>query len=410
MSYTDLQLKNATQIAYLNLQQAVKSLIADGKKGPFTIRELIAEYIDFDLAKGDLRWEGKDIRDFKLQELVQYSSMRNLDKQIVSNLSDEVLDWKLVDIHDTIDENGFYGCVIESSSNDAIVAFRGSEGLDNYSGLVNDWAKADIMLLNTRETEQHKEVEKFANELIKRDVLTKYKNIATTGHSLGGNLASHFAIISSYEGKEPIFDKLSQAVNFDGPGVSEEYLEYFEDGVQKAGSKITHYKWSPVGNILMDIPGEKREFLDVAECSKEKSVLEKIKYDTFHKHDTRSLIFDKDGKAKRGKKCIFDSAFGRFTKMVDKFVPPTVTDQIYAIASAEFSKYAYETEDGKIGVRLSPFSKKGKKRLKKRSDLEIKCGDMKEGIVNCIGSYANDIAKTIAYKVQEPKTLVYLDR
>lgn len=206
MEYTDKELKEATQIAYLGfIEKSEINLRADGKKGPFTIKELI-----------------KDVE------------LDDFDKKIMENLTEEMLNWKIVDINDTINQNGFYGCVIETSPENAIVAFRGSEGFDTYSGLVYDWAQSDFGLLNSKETPQQAETERYADELVKRKVLDKYKSIAVTGHSLGGNLASHFAVVNAYEGtRNSTFEKINQVVNFDGPGVSEEYLKYNEKAIQK---------------------------------------------------------------------------------------------------------------------------------------------------------------------------------
>lgn len=151
MSYTDKELKEATQIAYLNcIEKNIKNLIADGETGPFTLKELISQNIDLDLAKKNLALEGKSIEKMKLQELAQYSDMSDLDKEIIGKLSDEMLEWKIADIHDMTSENGFYSCVIETSPKDAIVAFRGSEGTKTYSGLVYDWIDADFGLLNSK--------------------------------------------------------------------------------------------------------------------------------------------------------------------------------------------------------------------------------------------------------------------
>ena len=44
-------LKIATQVAYLSfLGEASENLKADGRKGPFTVRELIMSWINFDVA------------------------------------------------------------------------------------------------------------------------------------------------------------------------------------------------------------------------------------------------------------------------------------------------------------------------------------------------------------------------
>ena len=223
MKYTDKELKDATQIAYLNfIEKSVNNMKADGKNFPFSIRDLM---------------KGADID--------------SNDKEILELLPESALDWKIKDIHNTKNENGFYACVIETSDENAIVAFRGSEGFTQYRDLVYDWGQSDFGLLNNKETPQHTETEKYANRLAEEKVLDQYKSIAATGHSLGGNLASHFAIVNAYgDQKKDIFQKLNQVVNFDGPGVSNKYLEYNEDAIKKAAPKIQHYKWSLIRKFI----------------------------------------------------------------------------------------------------------------------------------------------------------------
>ena len=49
MAYTDKELKDATQVAYLNLiEKTIPNFIADGKKGPYTLRDLIMANINIE--------------------------------------------------------------------------------------------------------------------------------------------------------------------------------------------------------------------------------------------------------------------------------------------------------------------------------------------------------------------------
>lgn len=121
-------LKIATQVAYLSfLGDASENLKADGRKGPFTVRELIMSWINFDVAMLLAKQAGISKEEITLQVLVEYSDLRGADKAIIKTFTDEVLDWKIVSIHDRNEENGLYACTIEDSEKTAIVAFRGSE-------------------------------------------------------------------------------------------------------------------------------------------------------------------------------------------------------------------------------------------------------------------------------------------
>ena len=356
--YTDEQLKHATQIAYLGLiEDTYVNLKADGKKGPFTLKQLIIENVDTVAAAKQLN----DIDSASIKELIEYSELSAFDKNIINNLSDETLNWKIVDIHDKNDDSGLYSCVIETSPNRAIVAFRGSESFDNYTGLVNDWVKSDFGLFNNKQTPQQQEVENYLDQLSTNGVMDKYDFLAATGHSLGGNLASHFAIASAIgDNRKEIFDKLNQVINFDGPGNSKEYLKYYEDAIKKACSKIIHYQWSLVGTALNNIPGENTEFLAIDENEYKNNLLEKFKYKTVGRHATTSIIFGEDGQAIRGKqdklsKFMHNVSIGAENipiKLIGDVLVPDKIQNVFGLCAAAIKKSVYQKEDGTIGFRL----------------------------------------------------------
>ena len=121
------------------------------------------------------------------------------------------------------------------------------------------------------------------------------------------------------------------------------------------------------------------------DCKENK--INKLTYDTFYKHDTNSLVFDEKENAKRGEVNPFDKAFGDLSKLIEKRVPSDLTWEIYEIAAAEFSKFAYEREDGKIGLKL--FQNINKHEKVDRNDLGVKCGYLKVGLLNSIIENAN---------------------
>ena len=363
MAHTDKELKDATQVAYLEfIENAVKDKIASGETGPFSIKELIVSSVGKELLE--------KYPDERLQDIVQHTDMRDMDKDIISRFSDDVLDWKIADIHDKISDNGLYGCVIETSENDAIIAFRGSEGLTTYNGLFYDWIKSNCGLVNSTGTIQQKEVENFANKLSKNGVLNKYKSVDVTGHSLGGNLASHFGVVVG-KGENELFDKIDQVVNMDGPGFSDEYIADNREAIAKIAPKSKHYKWSMVGSLLYDLPGEKKEFLKVAKDTESKTLLDKLKYKFFLRHHTKSIMFDENGMAERGKQDIISKGFEVASHMVEK-IPSEITYGIACITNTIFSKFTYEKEDGTIGFKL-PFINKEKD---KTNDTALHTGDL----------------------------------
>ena len=366
MANTDRELKDATQVVYLKLlEKAYKNLQADGEKGPFSVRDLIYSSISEDLKKNNPNLDLKD--------LVKISDLDDADKEIIEKFTDNVFDWKIADVHDTTKENGFFGCVIETAEKEAVVAFRGSEGLKTYRGLIHDWAEADLGLLNTKETKQHKEAEKYADELIEKGLIDKYDSIDVTGHSLGGNLASHFGIICEKKKRKALFNKIDRVVNFDGPGFSDEYLKYFSEQIKKGASKITHFKWSLVGSLLHGIPGEKGEYLRIKEPEEGMSFLDRIKYLSYYRHHTKSIEFDEAGNAKRGKQDIVSKSFEILSKAADK-IPEYITYRLASDAAFLADKFLYEKEDGSIGFKF-PFSNKGKYPVRANNEKYAKLGE-----------------------------------
>lgn len=357
--YTDKELKDATQVAYLKfLETTIQNCIIDGEKEPLTIGELLAKNVRLK----------KDEKIIKLdwKSLIEYADIQENDKEILRGLPDEVFNWKIVDIHDKNYVNGFYGCVIETSPENAIVAFRGSEGLKDYPGAIHDWVKADFGLFQrekhspdcTPKTEQHEECERYAEALISHDILEKYQNISVTGHSLGGHIASHFAVITAFDGiRNHIFNKINQVVNFDGPGVSKEYIKYYEEQIKKASKKITHLQWSLVGGALNSLPGENTKTLKVnEELYKDNPVVGK-----FLRHSTESISFDESGNAIEGDKDFLSefthkvSVFAEYVPgdLIVDYVVPNNIQKILGLAASTIKKSIYQKEDGQIG--FDPF-------------------------------------------------------
>lgn len=192
--------------------------------------------------------------------------------------------WKISAIHDTNQYNGFYACIIETSPYDAVVAFRGSEGMDHFTKMKYDWIDADLGLLNSTCTTQQAECECFLLEY--KPMLEKYKHITLTGHSLGGNLAEYGAVISC---KISLDNFISECISFDGPGFSNEFLKFYEKEIKTICNKIRHYRWSLIGALLFDLPEVTYDFYSVDNKS---NMRDKIDMNKLTRHDTKYLKFD----------------------------------------------------------------------------------------------------------------------
>ena len=288
MSYTDEQMRAFSQIAYADFTQAYDSLKAKTGKDSFTIRELKTEAVRLDPdAKVDMLYCVKD---------------------------SEMDSWKIAAIHDTNPQNGFYGCIIDTGDGNATLAFRGSEGLNNPEGLVHDWMSADVGLLNSVQTRQHEEVERFLAKY--QDQINSYDSISLTGHSLGGNLSDYATLVSHKYGFD---DKITQSVSLDGPGFSNEFIELHKAEILRMKDKMTHVKWSWVGGLLFDLPGvEVREVTVSNEANhkdKEKDIgsLKGLLY----KHDTKYLNIDENGNFIDGKRDGFAGFLDKLSDIIE---------------------------------------------------------------------------------------------
>lgn len=350
----DIYLKDATQVVYLSfIEPTIKILEGLGKKPPFTLRELLSEHIDFELAKREIKREDpynfKGINSLTLVQLLEYpkylsdQGISEFDKKILSKLSEEALDWKILYTHNKTEENGFYGCVIETSENNAIVAFRGSEGMHTWSGAINDWVNNNFGAINKKCTSQQAEVDRFMDVLISKRVLDNYRKIDVTGHSLGGSLASHFGIVSirNRERKNKIFNKIDRIVNFDGQGFSRAYMDNFKNYLEPASKKIEHYMWSPVGDLLNPVPGENRKYIKTKDG---------LNVNDLRIHHTDSIEFDENGFVKDGKQSKFAKKIGELSRKVDK-VPKLITDEIYLIGSTIFQTLFERGENDEIVLK-----------------------------------------------------------
>lgn len=317
-AYTDKELELATQIAYAELGNAYDSLKGNpnNDRTVFTLKEL--------------RDEAKRI-----------NPKINLDN--LKGLSEEQLNtWSISQVHDKNDDNGFYACVVDTGDGNAILAYRGSESMgtteEQLRNLQHDWIDSDLGILNadgdTKTTNQYIEARNFLSE--NKDLINGYDNIYLTGHSLGGNLAEFSTIVSDDCG---VGDNFERCVSFDGPGFSDEFIEHYADAISKNASKIDHYKWSIVGSILNDLPGENSMFIKV----KNDAVKNPI-----GRHSTSSIDFDDNGNVQKGRQDFLAFIVEKFTKLTDK-LPGFVGNTIAAIV-AEGLMFGFKNPELTIAI------------------------------------------------------------
>ena len=303
MGYTDKELRDATQIAYMDLMDGYDALSRMKIKPPYSIRQII------DATQDD-----------ELKMLLE-------NKIKAGDISIDLNSWKITVIHDTNTENGFYGCIIETSEKEAIVAFRGSESTTEAQ-FEYDWINADIGLLNNNRTPQQAEVDVFLSAIKDNGYLDKYTYVASTGHSLGGNLSDYFTIKAAND----FSDKMKQSVNFDGPGFSKEFLEDNKNEINIMSEIMKHYQWSAVGNLLFPVPGVEFVTTDIKDYSDTSAYLQndfdkEYLYNLICRHDTRSLEYDEHGNLVNGKMDNLAWFMGKISKLIDR-IPSAIGNSL----------------------------------------------------------------------------------
>ena len=248
MAYSDAEMRIFTAIAHLDMTDEFNRLSEGGTK-PVSIKDMNLSQKDLDMLKE-------------------------------KNVSlEDIEDYCIAAVHDKDSENGFFGCVIQTSPTEAAMAFRSSEQLDK------DYLIADLVdpITSDYETAQQAEVREFLES--SKDVLNRYESVSSTGHSLGGNLAETAAILySEYVGK----DNLTSCTSFDGPGFSQSFIDSHREQIAKVIDKLTGYTYSPVGKMFYTLPGRKTVEIEVIDDLKDEII-------PFSRHDTPGIKFDENG-------------------------------------------------------------------------------------------------------------------
>lgn len=229
-------------------------------------------------------------------------------------LYDDIIDidskygqWIIRDIGDDNKNSGFYACLIETSPDSAMIAFRGSESEEEQ--FMKDWIGADIGLIRTSLTRQQAMASIYM-EYIHYNY--NYENYATTGHSLGGNLSVHGGITAPAEMQE----RITQVMNYDGPGFSQEYLKdpAYSQGIKEMANKIVHIQWSLIGALLYQIPDVLYLSVQISSEISQQYDLEAL----LQRHDTSFVKYDEEGMLIPAAMDGFSTWIGRFSR---KFNP-----------------------------------------------------------------------------------------
>lgn len=127
-----------------------------------------------------------------------------------------------------------------NDNNNAIVAFRGTNGgeewIDNVEGF------------NQSDTKYQLEAYEYIENL-------PYENITVVGHSKGGNKAQYVAIRC---------DKVERCISVDGQGFSQEFIDKYGPQIEANAHKVTCYSLSTdfVHILMYLLPGAKQVYIN----------------------------------------------------------------------------------------------------------------------------------------------------
>lgn len=156
-------------------------------------------------------------------------------------------DYEVVLVRDDKKGTGFAAFAIRDPYNEVTVACRGTEGFDLFDFDSRKDMIADYGLLGNIEPGQHKEMEDFVDQLEKQG----YDGYYFTGHSLGGNLATHGAVTVDDT------SKVRGVYTYNSPGFNVDYWKLHGEKLNQLHFCITNYQneYDYISSSL-HLPGE----------------------------------------------------------------------------------------------------------------------------------------------------------
>lgn len=269
------------------------------------------------------------------QEQAQLETAQYVKSQIEANNLHDCNQWVVREVSDSNQENGFYGCLIDTRDGDAILGFRGSESFDANQFLA-DWGAADLGLLNNEDTTLQQDMARKFTEYVNDYYGSEYNSFSFTGHSLGGNLAEHATVTAP--DNMPIY----RCVSLDGPGYSDEYINRYRSQIADRSQYIDHYQYSVVGVLLNPLPGTNYRTIRAHNDRETDSEL----FGYFARHHTRNIEFDGYGNVRDGERDALSMWVGPISKGIENGPPADLWSVaplfafLWAVASTGIDKLA----------------------------------------------------------------------
>ena len=219
-------------LLYFNNTGPVKTFLDEGNEGM-----TVGEYVDRVLNNGSFDFEqasGDTMTAKEYKELLTAVKNDNTLSRLV-----------IEDVHidQTSGAGGKSALFVDPVSNEAIVAFKGTEAAqewaDNFSGVSATDGSDGVS------TELQESALKWYQDKVKDG---GYSNITVTGHSKGGNKAKYITLMD---------DSVDRCISHDGQGFSDEFVEKYADNIAKNQYKITNHNTdNDFVNILLNDVGD----------------------------------------------------------------------------------------------------------------------------------------------------------
>lgn len=296
-TYNDSAMMIASQLAYLEFRDGETNV---GE----TVDGILQMYGTYKDGKWELKPEYEKITSIK-DEFTTATTILQITES--SGGSQEWRNWNVVDVCNDQNDTGYYGLLIDTGDGNAIIGSRGSESTDLSTGY-KDWGEADLGLLDNELTWQQKKAEAYMQKLWLK-YGDEYESFRLTGHSLGGNLATHMTITAP----EGMRDKIDHCISMDGPGFSEEYIEAHREEIEKAADKIDRYQWSWVSSLLNPLPGVEDKIIKAHDDASAGSELEAMLF----RHATHNVEYDENGNVMEGDESDLSAILGPLSKEID---------------------------------------------------------------------------------------------
>ncbi|RSD27083.1 Mbeg1-like protein [Mesobacillus subterraneus] len=141
-------------------------------------------------------------------------------------------DWKIDNYTNNNNSTGFVAYTFVPKQGEAVIAFRGSEAMDDPRHLNTDWDNNGTTLYKA-ETVQQAEAIQYLNK-----VGDKYSSLSVTGHSLGGNISLAGSLLAN----DDIRDKIWTVRTFNAPGFNREFINANDQRIAEMSGRIYEFQ------------------------------------------------------------------------------------------------------------------------------------------------------------------------